>query len=366
MDGWKLNWLTSRPLLWWPPPTRSFTSTGRRGYRRRWFFPWGLRAGCFPDALGQPADTLHSTEKKTQYGGQKPVSQSRYLATTRQVCAWAIKAIPLYKVYRYALPFCFAVKWNGLFFTGGRGALTFEIDSNRRAPLAALSDRILNKATHLSNKLLLHKSYKAISKPFGKRFADSLGLHARVEKLLLWLQVFASSETSHLKKSFNSLKKMEKNLLSKWNLSSKPRFTSLGSVRMSQKGKVPHNWLRQDPLEAILVILGRRALIFFVWKLLEKNEKWHHFCAHAQWWSPWRRKNVEKGHLAPSNLTFFINCDRHKRFSQNERRRADLQNFASDFIIFAWALSYGLSKLSDIFTPFFRLWITITKSLGKN
>ena len=55
--------------------------------------------------------------------------------------------------------------------------------------------------------------------------------------------------------------------------------------------------LRQDPLEAILVIFGRRALIF-VWKLLEKNEKWNHFCAHAQWWSPWRRKNVERGHLA--------------------------------------------------------------------
>ena len=64
--------------------------------------------------------------------------------------------------------------------------------------------------------------------------------------------------------------------------------------------------LRQDPLEAILVIFGRRALIFFVWTLLEKNEKWRHFCAHAQWWSPWRRKNVEKGHLAPSNLTFLI------------------------------------------------------------
>ena len=28
---------------------------------------------------------------------------------------------------------------------------------------------------------------------------------------------------------------------------------------------------------------------------------------------------------------FNINCDRHKRFPQNERRRADLQNFASDF-----------------------------------
>ena len=64
--------------------------------------------------------------------------------------------------------------------------------------------------------------------------------------------------------------------------------------------------LRQDPLEAILVIFGCRALIFFVWKLLKKNEKWHHFCAHAQWWSPWRRKNVEKGHLAPSNLTFLL------------------------------------------------------------
>ena len=32
---------------------------------------------------------------------------------------------------------------------------------------------------------------------------------------------------------------------------------------------------------------------------------------------------------------FFINCDRQKRFSQKERRRVDLQNFASDFLIFA-------------------------------
>ena len=46
-------------------------------------------------------------------------------------------------------------------------------------------------------------------------------------------------------------------------------------------------------------------------------------------------QNVEKGHLAPSNLTFFINCDRQKRLSQNERRRADLQVIASDFLIFA-------------------------------
>ena len=65
-------------------------------------------------------------------------------------------------------------------------------------------------------------------------------------------------------------------------------------------------------------------------------------------------------------FNFFNNCDRHKRFSQTERRRADLQNVASDFLIFAWGLSYDLSKFSDDFTPFFRLWKTITKSLDKN
>ena len=52
-------------------------------------------------------------------------------------------------------------------------------------------------------------------------------------------------------------------------------------------------------------------------------------------------------------FNFFINCDRQKRFSQNERRRADLQKKASDFLIFAEGLSYDLSKFSDDFTPFF-------------
>ena len=37
-------------------------------------------------------------------------------------------------------------------------------------------------------------------------------------------------------------------------------------------------------------------------------------------------------------FNFFINCDRQKRFSQNERRRADLQNSASDFLILPWDL----------------------------
>ena len=62
---------------------------------------------------------------------------------------------------------------------------------------------------------------------------------------------------------------------------------------------------------------------------------------------------------APRSVEFnlFNNCDtcRHKRFSQNERRRADLQNGASDFLIFALGLSYDLSKFSDDFTPFFRI-----------
>ena len=52
-------------------------------------------------------------------------------------------------------------------------------------------------------------------------------------------------------------------------------------------------------------------------------------------------------------FNFFINCDRKKRFLQNERRRADLPNVASDFLIFAQGLSYDLSKFSDDFTLFF-------------
>ena len=33
-------------------------------------------------------------------------------------------------------------------------------------------------------------------------------------------------------------------------------------------------------------------------------------------------------------FNFFINCNRHKRLSQNERRRADLKNVASEFFNF--------------------------------
>ena len=63
---------------------------------------------------------------------------------------------------------------------------------------------------------------------------------------------------------------------------------------------------------------------------------------------------LETQNVAPSSLTFFINCDRQKRFSQNEIR-TDLQNLASEFLICAEGLSYDLLKFSDDFTPFFRL-----------
>ena len=39
---------------------------------------------------------------------------------------------------------------------------------------------------------------------------------------------------------------------------------------------------------------------------------------------------------------------------------------ASDFLNLAWGLSYDLSKFSDDFSPFNRIWKTLTKPLGKN
>ena len=55
----------------------------------------------------------------------------------------------------------------------------------------------------------------------------------------------------------------------------------------------------------ILVIFGCRAIIF-LFESSWKNMKITPLCAHAQWWSPWRRKNVEKVHPSPSNLTFLL------------------------------------------------------------
>ena len=127
--------------------------------------------------------------------------------------------------------------------------------------------------------------------------------------------------------------------------------------------------LRQDPpppLEAILAIFGRRALIFFCLKALGKKWKLTPLLCACAVVITLETQKCRKRAPRSVEFHFFINCDRLKQFSQNERRRADLQNLASDFLIFALGFSYDLSKFSDDFTPFFRLWKTITKSLGKN
>ena len=162
-----------------------------------------------------------------------------------------------------------------------------------------------------------------------------------------------------LKKLFETMSIANETAFCKAAIATLPRTSfpdnNFASCLLGVPGQIFHFYLplRQDPLEAISVIFGRRALIFFCLKALGKNEKWRHFGAHAQWWSPWRRKNVENRAPRSVEFNFFINCDRHKRFSQNEWRRTDLQNVASHFLNFALGLSYDLSKFSDDFTPFF-------------
>ena len=89
------------------------------------------------------------------------------------------------------------------------------------------------------------------------------------------------------------------------------------------------------PLEAILVIFGRRALIFFCLKGLGKKWKMTPLLCACAVVITLETQKCRKRAPRSVEFNFFNNCDRHKRFSQNERRRADLQNIASDFLIFA-------------------------------
>ena len=92
--------------------------------------------------------------------------------------------------------------------------------------------------------------------------------------------------------------------------------------------------LSQDPLEAILVIFGRRAFIFLFESSWKKWKMTPLLCACAVVTILETQQSRKR---APRSVEFkfFIGCDRHKRFSQNERRRADLQQNASNFLIFA-------------------------------
>ena len=109
-------------------------------------------------------------------------------------------------------------------------------------------------------------------------------------------------------------------------------------------------------------------LLNFFWKVLENMKKMTPLlCACAVMITLETQKCRKR---APRFVEFnlFTNRHRWKRFSPNERRRANLQNVASKFLIFAWGrqVSYDLSKFSDDFTSFFRFWKTITESVGNN
>ena len=54
-------------------------------------------------------------------------------------------------------------------------------------------------------------------------------------------------------------------------------------------------------------------------------------------------------------FNFFNNCDRQKRFRRMKEEGLIYKSVPQIFLIFAWGLSYDLSKFSDNFTPFFRL-----------
>ena len=110
-----------------------------------------------------------------------------------------------------------------------------------------------------------------------------------------------------------------------------------GAVGSSFSRHLASRHLRQDPpppIEAILVIFGCRALIFLFESSWKKWKMTPLLCACAVVITLETQKCRKR---APRSVefNFFINCDRQKRFSQNERRRADLQNLASDFLIFA-------------------------------
>ena len=64
-------------------------------------------------------------------------------------------------------------------------------------------------------------------------------------------------------------------------------------------------------------------------------------------------KNVEKRHLAPSNLTFLLIAIDRNGFHRTIEEGQIYKIYASIFLIFAQGLSYNLSKFSYDFTPFF-------------
>ena len=79
------------------------------------------------------------------------------------------------------------------------------------------------------------------------------------------------------------------------------------------------------------VIFGRRALIFFCLKALGKKWKMTPLLCACAVVITLETQKCRKRAPRSVELNFFNNCDRQKRFSQNERRRVDLQNLPQIF-----------------------------------
>ena len=117
--------------------------------------------------------------------------------------------------------------------------------------------------------------------------------------------------------------------------------------------------------EAILAIFGR-SFLFYLLKGLEKRWKMTPLlCACAVVITSETQKS-QKIHLASSNLAFLRITMDENGFRRMKEKRAVLHKVASKFSVFAWGLSYDLSKFGNDFTPFFRISKTITKSLAKH
>ena len=169
-----------------------------------------------------------------------------------------------------------------------------------------------------------------LRKPSGRNVVFFPSLHPLLDTIIRQLLI-----PSHVEESLQSLQ-TSVSAAEQWASSWNGRFghakTAILAVGQLAKDSMQ---LRQDPppppLEAILVIFGRRALIFFCLKALGK--KWKItplLCACAVVITLETQKCRKR---APHSVefNFFINCDRHKRFSQNERRRVDLQKLPQIF-----------------------------------
>ena len=106
------------------------------------------------------------------------------------------------------------------------------------------------------------------------------------------------------------------------------------------------------PFEAILVIFGRSSFIFFLFESSWKNENDTTFVRMR---SGYHRGDAKKSKKAPRSveLNYFTSCAGQKRFSQNERSRADLQSFASIFLFLPQDLVMIFQSLVIIFPRFF-------------